>query len=172
MHHRTGLFTDERSTMADTIQRCLSLMLSCCSLLCLEDEVALRVCISFDPRDSHVMQLCSAVMTDSGNADDAKRSGGWFIWEVCVSICVRATRLMCIWVWGRGMGVLIVLYVFRLYVCLYFLFLCNIAGWCSIQFDRFSISFSACFSVWTGNSSCVHLFEVSMEYILESLHSS
>lgn len=43
--------------MADTIMCFLSLLLSCCSLLCLEDEVALRVCISFDSRDSHVMQL-------------------------------------------------------------------------------------------------------------------
>lgn len=54
------------------------------------------------------------------------------------------------------MGVLIVLCVFRLYVCLFFCVCLQ-----SIEFDRISISFSACFSVWTGNSSCVHLFEVS-----------
>lgn len=49
MHHHAGFLNGKRSTIADTIRCYLSLLLSCCSLLCLEDEVALRVCISFDP---------------------------------------------------------------------------------------------------------------------------
>lgn len=47
--HNAGLLTDERNTMADTIPRYSSSLLSRSSLLFLEDEVALRVCISFDP---------------------------------------------------------------------------------------------------------------------------
>lgn len=97
MSHHAGLLSGERSTMADTIQRYSSSLLSRCSLLCLEDEVALRVCISFDPWDSHVMQLCSAVTADSGNADDAKHLGGWFIWEVCVSMCMWGSNRACIY---------------------------------------------------------------------------
>lgn len=56
MWHNAGLLTEERNTMADTIACYSSWLLSRSSLLFLEDEVALRACISFDPRDPRVMQ--------------------------------------------------------------------------------------------------------------------
>ena len=81
-------------------------------------------------------------------------------------VCVRKENggITCFFVFADCMSVSLFFFSF--------FFFCNTAKWCSIGFDRISISFPACFNVWTGNSVCLHLFEVNMEHIMESLQSS
>lgn len=99
---------------------------------------------------------CSAALytADSGNSDDAKHLGQVFIPCVCQEV---ALFVLCLCTLHLSLRL--------------FSFSPNSTRWCIIALDRISISFPACFCVWAGNSSWVHLFEVSVEHILEGLQT-